>query len=381
MGHAILDLADRARRDTCPAIRAVNPPTMKPKIRLSLVPKIMRPETFRVPLIFHQRFLRSKLIPLATIACLGLWAGAPPKADAALYADGTTSAQTLAFGAPFAGRALSLRVCSPLFGGGQRSSSATFLNYRYALTSAHALTDVIGSITSIEVADGINYLTGRGNVMTVSRYILHPTLDIAILEFAASFPAAQNSTIGSAATHDTTISAGFGSWGTPSTGTTRDGGLRAWDARVADLVFSGSAPYYQSALFGDDNAGLLLNARGANGDSGGPVFNAQGELIGVNDFASTSIAPSGSTTYVRLGEPSTRAWIEANTALPAPDLHLSPAGSAMHLTWDAAAIGYRLQTSGELSTWADLSGSLTGPGSYDDPIANRPRQFYRLIKP
>ena len=53
----------------------------------------------------------------------------------------------------------------------------------------------------------------------------------------------------------------------------------------------------------------------------------------------------------------------------------------MHLTWDAAAIGYRLQTSGELSTWADLSGSLTGPGSYDDPIANRPRQFYRLIKP
>ena len=53
----------------------------------------------------------------------------------------------------------------------------------------------------------------------------------------------------------------------------------------------------------------------------------------------------------------------------------------MHLTWDAVATGYRLQTSDALSTWIDLGSVLTAPGTYDDPIATRPRQFYRLAKP
>ena len=99
--------------------------------------------------------------------------------------------------------------------------------------------------------------------------------------------------------------------------------------------------------------------------------------------ASTAIAAPGQTTYLRLGEPSTKAWIEANTALPAPVLnfHVLPAGPAMRLTWDAAATGYRLQTSEALPTWTDLGSVLTGPGTYDDPTTNRPHRFYRLAKP
>lgn len=60
----------------------------------------------------------------------------------ALYADGTTSAQTLAFGAPFAGRALEFRINVPGVGTCQRNTSASFLNNRYAITSAHNVTDL-----------------------------------------------------------------------------------------------------------------------------------------------------------------------------------------------------------------------------------------------
>jgi hypothetical protein len=241
---------------------------------------------------------------------------------------------------------------------------------------------VLGRSRVEAVADGTNYLTNRGNVMTVSRYVLHPTLDLAIIEFTASFPAAQNAVIGTAATGDITISAGFGSWGTPAIGTSRDGGLRGWDARVQDVAIGGPAPYYQSTTFGINSSGRSLNGRAANGDSGSPVFNATGKLIGITDSASLGTASLGITTYVRLGEPSTKAWIEANTALPAvvPDLRLSPAGTAMRLTWDADATGYRLQTSETLSGWTDLGPLITGPGTLDDPIADRPSQFYRLAK-
>ena len=62
-------------------------------------------------------------------------------------------------------------------------------------------------------------------------------------------------------------------------------------------------------------------------------------------------------------------------------MHLSPAGTALRLLWDAMATGFRLQSSGDLVGWTNLGSILTGPGTYDDPIASRPRQFYRLAKP
>ena len=59
----------------------------------------------------------------------------------------------------------------------------------------------------------------------------------------------------------------------------------------------------------------------------------------------------------------------------------SAGGIAMRLTWDADAIGYRLQTSDALLRWNNLGNILSGPGSLVDPIAKRPGQFYRLFKP
>ena len=326
-------------------------------------------------------------IAFITIVCLGLWIGGPPTAKAALYADGTTSAQTLAFGAPFAGRALAFRINVPGVGTGRRDASATFVNSRHAITAAHTFTDLLAYNPNYEVADGTNYFTDRGNVVTVTSILIHPSLDLAILKFAAPFFAAPDQIIGTAVTEEITISAGFGYWGTPSTGlgTSRDGGLRAWDATIQEHVIGRSEPYYQSTYFGTYTAGLSLNGRAANFDSGGPVFNTRGDLIGINDSATSIIATIGSTTYLRLGEPSTKAWIEANTALPAalPDLRLAPAptGPAMRLTWNTDATGYRLQSSETGSGWTDLGPLITAPGTLDDPMADRPRRFYRLAKP
>jgi len=56
-------------------------------------------------------------------------------------------------------------------------------------------------------------------------------------------------------------------------------------------------------------------------------------LVGINDSASLSIAETGNTTYLALGEPSTKAWILQNTIIPEPSsiafLGLGAAGLLM----------------------------------------------------
>ena len=221
--------------------------------------------------------------------------------------------------------------------------------------------------------------------MSVTNIIFHPTLDLIILEFAQPFYASSNKIIGTAVTDDITYSAGFGSWGTPSIGliSPRDGNLRAWDARVYSAVIGFSAPYYQSTTFGFGNTnGLSLNARGTISDSGGPVFNIQGRLIGVNVNASTTIASAGSTTYVYLGEPTTKAWIEANAQIPTPQMQYAKVPNGMLVSWDINAVGWILQESPNLSTWTDVgttssrqglipSKAMMGSSSFDSESPDR----------
>ena len=124
------------------------------------------------------------------------------------------------------------------------------------------MTDLLAYNPTYEVADGTNFLTARGNVMTVTSVLIHPSLDLAVLRFAAPFYAAPNQTIGNAVTGDVTVSAGFGRWGTPATGLpAQDGGLRGWEARVNAIVIGESAPFYQTTTFGYNNSGLSINGR------------------------------------------------------------------------------------------------------------------------
>ena len=308
----------------------------------------------------------------------------PSRAKGALYADGTTNAQTLSRGLQFQGKALSFRIYSPRYTGtpsGQKDVSATFLNSRYALTTYHGFSGVVGNITKLEVADGLNFFTNRGNVVAISDYILHPTHDLVILKFAKPFLASKNQVIGTAAVEDILDLAGYGSWGTPSSPGSRDGNLRAFDARVSDFLFYGSAPYFQSTKFGTgDLSGLKLNGRGMNGDSGGPVFNSRGELVGMIVAGSTSNTNTGNTTHLCLGEPSIKAWIEANTKIPKPEMQCVKTSTGFNVSWDENAIGWTLQKSADLKVWNDVGSTILGAGSYPYE-GTRGQQFFRLKMP
>ena len=138
--------------------------------------------------------------------------------------------------------------------------------------------------------------------------------------------------------------------------------------------------YFYSTGFDTINR-VSLNGKGLSGDSGGPVWNAAGKLVGITVGGFGGLGTIGGTTAQRLDVPEVLTWIEANRARPLPSLTLSPSAGTMRLTWDAGAIGYRLQTSDTLSGWTNLGTVLTGPGTLDDPIAGGSSQFYRLFKP
>ena len=267
----------------------------------------------------------------ATIA-FGL---ASPKAmDGQFYQNGTTPQQGIDFASQFAGIALSFRINVPGVGTGQRNTSATFLNSGFAITAAHNITDLLQFNPTFEVADGNNYLTNRGNVMSISNIIFHPTLDLAILQFTAPFFIGNDRQIGTVSTDDRILFAGFGAYGTPATGVLpRDGYLRAGDGHVADFVVPDDSEHYRSFTFGTGNLqGLQLNALGTSGTSGGPVIRLQlgadnfgnspltSQLVGIMTSATTPPGEPGASDFLYLGETSTAAWIRANTIVPEPSI-------------------------------------------------------------
>jgi|GEM_PF-2470081 len=132
------------------------------------------------------------------------------------------------------------------------------------------------------------------------------------------------------------------------------------------------------------NSSTPLIFNGTPGHSGGGVFNSQRQLCGT--MTNASIPSTSANTYsVNLTSAFNRTWIQdvSTPYDPSPELSIELAGTAMRLTWNAASAGYRLQTSDDLGSagWTNLGPVITAPGTYDDPIASRPRQFYRLFKP
>jgi hypothetical protein len=253
----------------------------------------------------------------------------PGQAAAGVNEDGVTRAQSLAFGKQFKGRALSFKISVPGVGTGERDTSATFLNSEYAITCAHNVADLVQYNPTYSVADGLNFETDRGTVVQVSQVIICPaydgttdTPDIAILKFATPFrPTDANGLLvadmqlGTVSTGDLTYSAGFGRWGTPSIGfITPDGGLGGWDADVSPNLYDFVSPtFYLDTEFGLYNANTSLNGQGASGDSGGPVFNQAGRLVGVTQGGQTDLESAGFTDFVKFTDPTLLSWIAANT--------------------------------------------------------------------
>ena len=251
-------------------------------------------------------------------------------APAALMPDGSDDAAYRAYGDTFAGDLLALTVTFDYPGLTSSTASAVRLNSRYALTAAHFVFGLEMYNPSFFVATGDNYKTNPGTVLAISDILVYPgyagttttTPDLAILTFSEFLlPDDAPLTIGFANAGEIVIEAGFGASGTPSTGflSPRDGFRRAWNARIRNNNLVGYSPtYFQTTTFGGLDSGISLNGRGAAGDSGGPVFNASGELIGVTKAASNGNAASGVTIFQKLSEPDVLSWIQQNTVVPEP---------------------------------------------------------------
>ena len=126
-------------------------------------------------------------------------------------------------------------------------------------------------------------------------------------------------TIGSAGVGDIVTSVGFGVAGTPSSGVLGDGARRGYNGRVNNSAFAYSSTYYQATIFGYSNSGVELNGRGTPGDSGSPVFNSAGDLIGLTKGATVAYDSFGYTSYLNLSQPEVLSWIQHNTVVPEPN--------------------------------------------------------------
>ena len=91
------------------------------------------------------------------------------------------------------------------------------------------------------------------------------------------------------------------------------------------------------------------------------------------------------TVALRLNTPEVQAWLQpkiaASWAAHPPQLSMTMLPGAARLTWDGAATGWRLQATRDFTGWTDPGSLLTGPGNYEDPLADPPRRFYRLGRP
>lgn len=261
----------------------------------------------------------------AAAAALGIGA-VTESTKGVLMADGSNDADYKSLGSSLAGNtALSFRVLVPGVGTGQRNTSATYLNSEYAITAAHNVADLLAFNPTYEIATGDNYMNNRGTVVPVASVTIYPGYDggfeapdIAIIKFATPLtsPALH---IAAPQLGEILTGAGYGHPGTPRSGLLpSDGAVRGWNAPVVEGTPSDvSNVYYFSTDF-DAVDNVPLNGHGLSGDSGGPMIDSVGNLVGINIAQDGDTQPVGSTESLLLSQPAVEAWIEANTGVPEP---------------------------------------------------------------
>ena len=329
----------------------------------------------------------------ALCVAMTLLAATPAYLVGCLEPDGANDADYIAAGAAMQGKLLFLRVW---FGDkttgeitGVDNVSAAYYNERCVLTAAHNLDQSDWNVVRCEVSTGPNYVTNRGTIVPGFKYAVHPEYnpndtgsgpDLAIVYLAAALPG-RNAEIGSCSIGEVLTHAGFGSTATPSTPTFRDRNSRSWNAAVEDWVHWSSNPTYyaQSSFY----PYIALNGKGLGGDSGGPVYNSGGELVGINkaEYGGTSV--SGGTIFLKLSQPDVLSWIEQNTTnltVNPPNLALNGVG-VLNLTGDTNQI-YGLLSSTNLTEWQEIGlvTNLTGSVTFQDTNApNFAARFYRAV--
>lgn len=200
--------------------------------------------------------------------------------------------------------------------------SMVFVNPYTAIATAHQFSSSLGANQTYSVHTGSNY--NSGITYNPAEIFLHPnsSIDFAVIKFDVPVPIANDIVFGQSRPGDneSVWLSGYGESGTRATGyLPQDGFLRAGESRAnfdAPLL-GGSSLLYQNALFTNS---LLrpTHLRLANGDSGGGVFNQNGQLVGLGWASSTSI--NGSTSaFLNVLAPEVQGFLDSHiTAVPEP---------------------------------------------------------------
>ncbi|MFN5533418.1 MAG: trypsin-like serine protease [Planctomycetaceae bacterium] len=210
------------------------------------------------------------------------------------------------------------------FGG----TAAAFNQYG-AIATGHQFSRFVGKNLSIALGDGPNYLTDPGTLHNISELFIYPGYtdeasritnpDVAVLRYAS--PVRQNVQMVIADSRplpDAPLNwAGFGRPGSIFGGyLPADGAARAGNSYVGTygpLEGESDYLYVQTTMF-------LVSGdlRPANGDSGSPIYNQEGQLLGVYTRAGTSqFSPYG--LYADLTRPELREFVDEHLSVAAPE--------------------------------------------------------------
>lgn len=211
-------------------------------------------------------------------------------------------------------------------------ASVTFINSHYAITAAHVVSTLFQNGGYARIGMGGNFNSDPGQVVDAfsSDALFYPTYqqgsvntnnpDIVILKLATPLAGVSQVSYGTANPFDVVTSFGYGFAffaGDPIV--QPDGFRRGWNARVGiGAPFFGADQWYNWTQFGAGGASIPVNGKGLSGDSGGGVYNSQGQLVGINFGQTGNGASVGSTSYLDLSQPEVRSWLEANTVIPTP---------------------------------------------------------------
>lgn len=279
-------------------------------------------DLLNVTKLIASRWLREQTLRLAMMSTLLGLITLATTAEATLIPVGSDDSLYRQFGEQFAGTALWIKATRPT--GEVFYASAIRFNSEYGLTSGHAVIGPGGVNTLEEVGNGINYVSAPGLISPISSVLVHPIYDgtkfspdIAIIRFGTPLPS-DDLTIGSVVEEDTIRGVGFGTHGYPDSGPlSQDGNIRGWEAHVdSGVPWNVSSNYYFAGDFGFNTTGLMLNGKGTGGDSGGPIFDVHGNLVGITVAEVGGTLSSGQTILLKLDHADVRPWVINNVPEP-----------------------------------------------------------------
>jgi len=207
--------------------------------------------------------------------------------------------------------------------------TAAAYNQYGAIATGHQFSQFLDKNLSVAVSDGANYLTDPGTLYNVSDLFIYPGYtdensrftnpDIAVLRYASPVnQSAQMVIADSTPLPDAPLNwAGFGQPGSVSGGyLANDGAARGGKSYVSTFEPpGGESPYFYvttTMFFGSDEL------RPAPGDSGSPIYNEDGQLVGIYTRGSTSTSIP-ICLYANLTRPELREFVNGHLSVVTPE--------------------------------------------------------------